>query len=108
MSDIIDINDISQTDIFNCDGFEVVTVTAYATGSSSWNSGVCGVQVSHDGFQWVDAITDYGTPAGTLSADGAIDNIYVGDVRYARFIATTAASTSTYIEPRWTGRASGR
>jgi hypothetical protein len=76
-------------------------VCAEATQTATWNSGVLTVQVSPDGVVWLTAVYVNGGAVGTLTANGVIDGIYVGDVRYVRLATTTAASAATSIEVRW-------
>jgi hypothetical protein len=99
--DRIDINDASDASIYDAGGRETLSVYAAALQNSDWSSGVMSLQVSHDRESWFGAVYVSGASVPTLTADGGVENVYVGDVRWARLVATTAAGASRPIEVRW-------
>jgi hypothetical protein len=99
--DRIDINDASEVSIYDVRGRETVSVYAAALYNSDWSSGVMTLQVSSDRETWFSAVYVSGARVPTLTADGGLDNVYVGDVLFARLVTTTAAGASRPIEVRW-------
>ena len=99
--DLIDIQDVGSESRILVEGRDVVSVYAAAIEDATWTGGVMAAEVSVDGNTWFDARTCAGYATPTLSADGGIQTVYTGDIRWARLVVTTAASSPTMVEVRW-------
>jgi hypothetical protein len=99
--DRIDIQDASDASVYETRGRETVSVYAATLDTSDWSSGTARVEVSSDREHWFTAVHVSGAALSTLTADGGIDNVYVGDVLWARLVTVTAAGASRPIEVRW-------
>jgi hypothetical protein len=100
-SNLIDIEDVASESRISVNDRDVVSVYAAATEDGDWSGGVLAMEVSINGSEWFDASTESGATPVTLTADGGVGNVYVGDVNFARLVTTTAAGASRPIEVRW-------
>lgn len=99
--DYIELNDIGSESVVRLGGRMTIAVYVAALDQATWNSGVLTLEVSPTGSEWFSAVTLNGSAPETLTGDGFTDDIYVGEMEYARLRATTAASTGTKLEVHW-------